>query len=241
MSLILQQLTLTTSMNLKLILPLAFVLFTCVACDRYLEELKELGKGPKVTKEVYPLPGDRLFPEGIAYNPRKGTFYVGSTINGDVVEVAVQTGNARLFAGGPAQNRLDCRGLKVDAKDRLWICGGEENKIHVLDPAGTPIKSWDTKALFGSGFINDCVADQAYIYFTESRVQKIYRASLNSKVPGEVEEWLTFTNAQIPYGAGFNANGAALTPMANTSSSSFPTRVNCSASTVTPKKRLKFN
>lgn len=117
-----------------------------------------------------------------------------------------------FFASGAKQGRTDCRGMKLDSKHRLWVCGGEENKIHVLSSDGKLIKTWDTKALFNSGFINDCVTDNRYIYFTDSRIQKIYRANVANLQPGNVEEWLTFSDQQIPYAAGFNANGAALTP-----------------------------
>lgn len=164
-----------------------------------------------IKQDTYTLPGSQLFPEGIAYNPGKGIFYVGSTTNGDVVQVNVETGAASTFATGSAQNRLDCRGMKTDSRNRLWIAGGAENKIHVLNPDGTLLKTWDTKALFNSGFINDCALDANYVYFTDSRVQKVYRAAVGADTPGEVEEWLTFTNTQLPYGAGFNANGIALT------------------------------
>ena len=115
-------------------------------------------------------------------------FYVGSTINGDVILVNVTTGRASLFASGSSQNRLDCRGMKTDRYNRLWSAGGAENKIHVLNPDGSLLKTWDTKALFNSGFINDCVVDADYVYFTDSRVQKVYRASVRGTTPGEVEE-----------------------------------------------------
>ncbi|RFP63956.1 hypothetical protein D0N36_16520 [Hymenobacter lapidiphilus] len=165
----------------------------------------------EIKQESYVLPGNQLFPEGIAYNPSQGTFYVGSTTNGDVVQVNVETGAASIFAAGAAQNRADCRGLKTDARNRLWIAGGAENKIHVLNPDGSLLKTWDTKALFNSGFINDCAVDANFVYFTDSRVQKVYRAAVSGSTPGEVEEWLAFTDAQLPYGTGFNANGIALT------------------------------
>lgn len=166
----------------------------------------------RINQEVYAIPGDQFFPEGIAFNSKSGVFFTGSTTTGDVVQVNVQSGATNLFASGAKQGRGDCRGMKVDTKERLWICGGEENKVHVLDSKGMAIQSWDLKALYNSGFVNDCAADQEYIYFTDSRVQKIYRAKTSGIQPGNVEEWLNFTNQEIPYTAGFNANGIALTP-----------------------------
>ena len=166
----------------------------------------------KINQETYIIPGNTFFPEGIAYSAHSGAFFTGSTTNGDVVRIDVQTGVASLFASGADQERADCRGMKVDSKERLWICGGEENKVHVLDAKGKLIQTWDLKAMYNAGFLNDCAVDDQYIYFTDSRVQKIYRAPTAGSQPGPVEEWLNFTNQQIPYGTGFNANGIVLTP-----------------------------
>ncbi|GEO03610.1 hypothetical protein AAE02nite_12740 [Adhaeribacter aerolatus] len=199
-------LAIQTAMNKFTKLLFAMVLLCCISC----EDSNDTTKTFEAKQETYSLPGDQLFPEGIAYNPNKGMFYVGSTMNGDVVQVNVENGESSLFSSGAGQSRTDVRGIKTDAQNRLWLCGGQENKIHVLDPNGHLIRTWDTFALFKSGFINDCVTDGSFIYFTDSRVQKIYRTQVNTDAPGQMEEWLSFTDQQIPYGAGFNANGAAL-------------------------------
>ncbi len=191
-------------------LSLVTLLLTGSACSKK-DDNNPATPSFEVKQESYALPGDQLFPEGIAYDASKGNFYVGSTTSGDVVQVNVTTGATSTFAAGAAQGRTDCRGMKVDARGRLWIAGGAENKIHVLNPDGSLLKTWDTKALFGSGFLNDCALDADYVYFTDSRVQKVYRAAVSGAAPGEVEEWLAFTDQQLPYGAGFNANGIALT------------------------------
>ena len=174
-----------------------------IACDK-----DDNNSGdPTIAKESYMLPGDTLYPEGIAYKSGAGQFYTGSTTTGDILSVNVQTGEVKTFASGQAQGRKVATGLKLDNNDRLWICGGADNKIQVLSSAGTLLKSWDTKALFGSGFINDCIIDTGYVYFTDSQIKKIYRTSVKGD-PGNLEEWLTFTDAQIPYAAaGTNANG----------------------------------
>ena len=164
-----------------------------------------------VAKETYVIPGDTFFPEGIAYHQSSGTFFTGSVTNGDIVRVNVQDGQAALFASGSQQNRAAATGLKLDAKNRLWVCGGASNTIQVLDINGMLVKSWDTKTLFGSGFINDCVFDNASIYFTDSQVKKIYRTNVTQDTPGDLEEWLTF-NDEIPYATGTNANGIVNTP-----------------------------
>ncbi|HEX6429610.1 MAG TPA: SMP-30/gluconolactonase/LRE family protein [Niastella sp.] len=165
-----------------------------------------------IAKESYPLPGDTLFPEGIAYQESRGKFYTGSVTSGDILKVDVHTGDVRTFAMGSAQGRKAATGLKLDNRGRLWVCGGADNKVQVLDTDGTLLKSWNTQALFGSGFINDCIIDPDFVYFTDSRVKKIYRTSVKGD-PGNLEEWLTFTDTQIPYTpTGTNANGIVTTP-----------------------------
>ena len=165
-----------------------------------------------IARSSYTLPGDSLFPEGIAYQASTGHFYTGSVSNGDILKVDVQSGIASVWASGAAQGRVAATGMKLDAKNRLWVCGGADAKVSVLDANGILQKTWDMAALFGAGFINDCVMDGEYAYFTDSRVQKIYRAAITD-TPALMEEWLSFTDAQIPYTpAGTNANGIEITP-----------------------------
>lgn len=168
--------------------------------------------GITIAQDTYTLPGDTLFPEGIVYQPATGNFFTGSTTSGDIIKVNVQTGVTALWAPGLLQGRRFTTGLKLDDKNRLWICGGEDKKISVLDVNGGLVRVTDIGAMFGAGFINDCASDGASMYFTDSRVQKIYRAA-TTDVPGDVETWLTFTDAQIPYAlSGTNANGIVVTP-----------------------------
>ena len=166
-----------------------------------------------IKRESYPIPGDTFFPEGIAYDAHQGVFYTGSIGNGDILKVDVQTGNTSLFASGSAQGRPTCNGLKLDAKGRLWVCGGTQNKIQVLNPDGSLLKNWNLTAFSATGFINDCILDDQYVYFTDSWNQQVYRTNVAASQPGEIERWLTFTDAQIPYApTGVNANGIEMTP-----------------------------
>jgi hypothetical protein len=126
----------------------------------------------------------------------------------------VKTGDAALLSGGEGAGRTFCTGMKLDAKKRLWVCGGSQGKVQLINTSdGSLIKSWDLRALYNAGFINDCIiADNEYIYFTDSQMQKIYRADVRPDQPGDIEQWLTFTNQQIPYAGGTNANGIEVTP-----------------------------
>jgi Cu-Zn family superoxide dismutase len=46
----------------------------------------------------------------------------------------------------------------------------------------------------------------------EAQCRRHHRISLTGAEPGELEQWLTFTNQQIPYSTGTNANGIEATP-----------------------------
>ncbi|MEJ7739970.1 MAG: hypothetical protein WKF97_21330 [Chitinophagaceae bacterium] len=181
---------------------LALFLSCCLACEKI--ELV------KVNQESYPLPGDQFFPEGIAFNPITSNFFTGSTSNGDIVKVNVQTGATNLFASGIKQDRTFCTGMKLDILNRLWVCGGSQGKVFVLESDGSVARSWDLKALYNAGFVNDCIIDNNYVYFTDSQLKKIYRASMKD-LRSNIEEWFTFTDQQIPNMAGANANGIEAT------------------------------
>lgn len=187
---------------------LATAAFCLTSCD------KDDTPTSQVRQEVYTLTSDTLFPEGIAYNANTTTFYTGSTTSGDIYRVNVRSGATNLFAPGATQARKVATGMKIDAKNRLWVCGGAEGKIYALNlSSGDTVKTWNMRTLFGAGFINDCVIDTGYIYFTDSQVRKIYRSRITDGTPGNMEEWLTFTDAQIPFAAtGTNANGIENTP-----------------------------
>jgi Cu-Zn family superoxide dismutase len=188
------------------LIALALVITCALACQKH--------DIIKVKQDHYVIPGDTFFPEGIAYNEKTGIFYTGSTFTGDIVKVNVKTGDAALLSSGEGSGRTFCTGMKLDAKKRLWVCGGSQGRVHLINTNdGSVIKSWDLRALYNAGFVNDCIiADNTYVYFTDSQMQKIYRADVRPDQPGNIEEWLTFTNQQIPYAGGTNANGIEVTP-----------------------------
>jgi sugar lactone lactonase YvrE len=165
-----------------------------------------------IAKERYELPVDTLFPEGIAYNGRTGHFFVGSVASGDIYKVNVQNAAVTLFGSGASQQRTAANGLRLDQSERLWVCGGASATVSVLDMNGQLLRRWDMASMFGGQFINDVSTDGTYMYFTDSRVQKVYRAAISTSL-NDMQEWLSFSDAAIPYAAGgTNANGIVTTP-----------------------------
>ena len=81
--------------TLLIALSVSALLFSCTKDD-------DNNDHHTIAKESYPLPGDTLYPEGIAYRPSSGKFYTGSVTSGDILEVDVKTGDVRTFALGSA-------------------------------------------------------------------------------------------------------------------------------------------
>jgi len=65
---------------------------------------------PAAPARTYALPGDQVFPDGVAYDHTSNSFFTGSTNDGTV------------FSAGGTDGRTAAIGMKVDIKTRrLWI------------------------------------------------------------------------------------------------------------------------
>jgi Cu-Zn family superoxide dismutase len=159
----------------------------------------------------YALPGESVFPEGVAYNPASGKFYVGSTTDGTLYEGDLASGEVTIFSAGGADGRTTAIGLKVDANGNLWVSGGGTGQMFVYNTAdGSLIASYTTPAVEQT-FINDAtVTPDGSVYFTDSFRPVLFKVS--DLAGGEAESWLDFTGTVLEYGEGFNLNGIAATP-----------------------------
>src|SRR5687768_3552783 len=76
----------------------------------------------------YPLPAEVTYPEGIAYDARQGAIYTGSALTGAVVRLTLASKETTVVspAGAllPAEPFPALLGMKIDARDRLWVAGG---------------------------------------------------------------------------------------------------------------------
>lgn len=157
------------------------------------------------------LPGDRVFPEGIAVDSRSGAFYVGSTDDG-----AIYRGNAadpeapvEVFAPPGADGRTAVTGMKVDGDGRLIVAGRDTGRIFVYDTAsGRLIERFDTvRGGSERSLVNDVALTADAAYVTDSFRPVLYRLPLADAAVGEPEEWLRFDDGPLRYGDGFNLNG----------------------------------
>jgi Cu-Zn family superoxide dismutase len=160
------------------------------------------------TVRDYLLPGPRDYPEGVAYDARRGVIYTGSAANGDIYAVNAATGAVGKFSEGGALGRASALGLKVDAQGRLWIAGGAQGTVSVLTPDGMTLKVLETP---GSPvpYINDLTpAPDGNVYVTDSTRPVIFRVDRDLNLTA----WLDLGNTPLKYGPGINLNGITATP-----------------------------
>src|SRR5215216_2107685 len=66
----------------------------------------------------YILPGDTVFPEGVAYQHKTGDFYVSSTTDGTIYRGNIREETTSVFLPGGTDGRTSATGMKVDGKGR---------------------------------------------------------------------------------------------------------------------------
>src|SRR5215213_157977 len=170
--------------------------------------------------ELYLLPQDARYPEGIAAENKSGTFYVSSVDDGSIYRGKVSKEKAVLFLPGGDDGRTQAVGLELD-DGRLYVAGGQTGKVFVYEtPGGDLIRSFDPPAppAQGAGFLNDVAVNphSGDAYITDSFVPILWRVPAeevtNSSTPGELKPWLDLSGTPIQYMTGFNLNGIVATP-----------------------------
>ncbi|WP_102126945.1 superoxide dismutase family protein [Deinococcus planocerae] len=161
-----------------------------------------------LTTRDYALPGAQDFPEGVAYDARRGVIYTGSAVNGTIYAVDAASGAVTKFQEGGALGRQAALGLKVDPQGRLWIAGGAQGTVSILSPAGMTLKVLQTPES-PNPYVNDLTpAPDGNVYVTDSTRPVIFRVDRDLNLTA----WLDLANTPIKYGPGINLNGIAATP-----------------------------
>lgn len=157
----------------------------------------------------YALPGEAVFPEGVAYNAASGLFYVGSTTDGAIFEGDVASGEVTVFSEGGADGRTTAIGMKVDDQGQLWVAGGGTGQMFVYNTSDGSLVANFTTPEAEATFINDVIITPSGAYFTDSFRPYLFRATDTSG--GQLEPWIDFTGSALEYAEGFNLNGIAAT------------------------------
>lgn len=161
----------------------------------------------------YPLPGDEVYPEGVAYDAATGDFYAGSTTDGTVFRGNVGTPEteAEVFLAPGGDGRETAIGMKVDAEGRLFVAGGDTGRMFVYHAnTGELIDRFQNEA--EKTFVNDVVlAPDGSAYFTDSMNPELYRVFPDGAGGYEMETFLNFEGTPVEYEEGFNLNGIVAT------------------------------
>lgn len=124
---------------------------------------------------------DGFMPEGIATG-RGHSFYAGSLAGDGIVRGDYRTGETDplVSEGGPFV------GMKVDARNRLWVAGGPTGSGSVFDAeTGATLANFQFTA--EASFINDVVVTREAAWFTDSFRGVIYRVDLDDGGISEVD------------------------------------------------------
>jgi sugar lactone lactonase YvrE len=167
---------------------------------------------------AYTLPGDRVFPEGVAVQPSTGRFFVGSTTDGAVFRGRLDSPSPRRFLAPGAGGRTTAVGLEVDGAGRLVVAGGATGRVFVHDAgSGRLLHVFSNGLKADATFLNDVAATPAGdVYVTDSATPTIWRipaAALGGPRRAPLEPWLDLRGTAFRYTAAFpNANGIEPTP-----------------------------
>ena len=156
---------------------------------------------------------DGFRPEGIATG-RGHSFYVGSLAGAGIVRGDYRSGDTTplVTEGGPFV------GMKIDARNRLWVAGGPAGNGHVFDAdTGATLATFDfTEFTDEASFVNDVVVTGDAAWYTDSFRGVIYRVDLGD---GEIGDDAEITEVDILGQAQanvFRLNGIDATPNGET-------------------------
>ncbi|MET8248169.1 SMP-30/gluconolactonase/LRE family protein [Streptomyces sp. NPDC005202] len=128
---------------------------------------------PRITT-AFALPGDRVYPEGIALDPRTGDAYVGSYTTGAVYRAAPGRRTAEVFLPAGADGRLTANGLKADRAGRLWVIDSTVG-VDVYDVRGRALLARFRVPGDAPRFVNDlAIAPDGTAYLTDSTRGVVY-------------------------------------------------------------------
>ncbi len=160
---------------------------------------------------TYILPGDAVFPEGIAFQQQTGHFFVSSTTDGTIFRGHVREEQAEVFLEGGVDGRTTAIGLEVDRQGRLFVAGGGTGRMFVYDIATSSLIISFTNNISPT-FVNDVVVGRdGAAYFTDSLSPFLYKVAENEQGEFTFERWLDFTATPLVYQPGFNVNGIVAT------------------------------
>lgn len=183
---------------------------------------------------TYEIPGDEVYPEGVAFDETTGDFFVGSTTDGTIYRGNINDDEElEVFFEGGADDRTTAIGMKVDPEGRLFVAGGSTGLVTVYDTATGNFLGQFDNGLSPDTFLNDIAIDtQGNAYITDSVNPSIFLIPSGTfaveepgegtpaatpdpdatpvPVTGELTVGVDLTDSPIEYEDEFNLNGIAV-------------------------------
>jgi Cu-Zn family superoxide dismutase len=154
---------------------------------------------------TYRIPGNQVFPEGIAVRPGTHEFFVGSSTDGTIFRGRLDRPALQVFLPGGADGRTSATGMKVDQAGRLFIAGADTGRVFVYDIATRQlIRRYDTGS---GGFLNDIALTARGAFVTDSFRPTLYFIPYSGGSVGDIRPFVNFNRTVVRYQDGFNING----------------------------------
>src|SRR5262249_79178 len=148
-----------------------------------------------------------VFPEGVAYQPATGNYFVSSNNDGTIFRGNLREPAAAVFLQPGADGRTTATGLKVDSRGRLFVSGAGTGQMFVYDAASGALLGKLSNGKTQT-FINDvAITSDGNAYFTDSLNPILYKVAADANGHYTLESWLDFTGTPLTYQQGFNLNG----------------------------------
>jgi hypothetical protein len=167
-------------------------------------------QGAPALLDSYVVPGDAVFPEGIAVWRGKNRFFVSSAGDGTIFSGALDKRRMHVFLGAGSDGRMQATGMKVGARGRLYVSGASTSRMYVYSArSGRLLRAFQGRA---GGFINDVTLTHGAAFFTDSFNPVLYRVGARAaahprKAVTRLRPWLSLRGTPIHFQDGFNLNG----------------------------------
>ncbi len=167
---------------------------------------------PPVTnsKLAFTVDAPQLMPEGIAYEPHRRHFYLGSTWNHTIVD-CTPMGECTSLTQNGQEGLFEVLGVKGDPRDRsIWAVSNSAKEVglfHFEAPTGDLIQKYTISLTGERHYFNDlAISSKGDVFVTDTQAGAVYWV----KAPaGKLE--IFDPNLKVP-----NANGIALSDDGNT-------------------------